>query len=152
MKSLLVSLVLCAFVQSANALPFVPIDLNEDESKKMYNVLAEWGTRYNDSTNKKTIEWVTAVECVKTTANVFGCKVFDQIYGVEYRKVGPIAMRLYNMLATHVGARCALDRGDCYTSAAEIRCTHWWNNKHNPPIRLYECRIVKEVPAAVMSN
>lgn len=144
MKSLLVSLLLVTFTQTTFAAPPppLPMDLNEADSKLMYNTLAEWGTRLHDPAEKRTLEHVTDVLCSKDRDDNYGCKMYDQLHGAqEYRKAGEIAKRLYFVLGVHRGITCGIQSGICGTTAPVIKCTHWWNNKHNPPIRLYQCRI-----------
>lgn len=134
MKSLLVSLLLLAFTQTTYA------DLSEGASKKMYNILADWGAPKTDLPNLRTLEWVSAVQCTKRADDLNHiCKLHDVFHDRDVIKTKSAAKPLYDILAKHAGNLC--ENGVCVTGAERIRCIHWWKNKFNPPPRLYKCRI-----------
>ncbi len=143
MKSLLVSLLLFAFAQAAQA---VPVALNEGQSKKLYNVLAAYGLRTAFPAEMQTREWAKPVLCQRAVNGGvnYTCLLHDEFHNVNVQKTGMVAKKLYYFLKDVNGAVC--EGPKCFTRTADIKCIYWWPNKDNPPERRYLCAIDKFVP------
>lgn len=140
MKSLFISLLILTLAQTTFAAP-VLVDLDEADSKKMYNILATWGARQNDSLYKRTNEWVTSVFCGKDSVGNYACRLHDELHNTDPAIAGPMAIPLYNMVGSIDGILCSISSGNCSTFANSIKCVRYWNPKHNDLRRKYLCRI-----------
>lgn len=138
MKKLLISLMLLAFAHTAQA---VPLNLNEGQSKKLYNILAEFGLRTPHPAEMQTREWAKPVVCARTVNGgvTYACLLHDEFHNVNVLKEGLIAKKLYNIVKGVNGASCEGVR--CVTRTEDIKCIYWWPNKDNPPQRRYLCAI-----------
>ena len=149
MKSLLVSLLLVVFAQSVHA---VAIDLNEGQSKKLYNILAQFGLRMPYPPGMQTREWAKPAVCAKTVNGgvSYACIVHDEFHNVNVERSGLVAKKLYQFINGVNAAVCEGPR--CFVRTDEIRCIYWWPNKDNPPPRRYLCSIDKRVPVPATEN
>ena len=138
MKSLLVGLILVVFAQGANA---APVLFNEGQSKKLYNVLAEFGLRTPFPADMQTREWAKPVICARTTNGGihYKCLLHDEFHNVNVQKTGLVAKKLYNIVKGVNGANC--EGYQCITQTTDIKCIYWWPNKDNPPERRYLCAV-----------
>lgn len=149
MKSLLVSLCLLVTGQFAHA---VAIELNEGQSKKLYNILAEFGLRTPYPPGMQTREWAKPAICLKVVngAATYTCLVHDELKNVNVEKTGLVAKKLYQMIDTVNAPVCEGNR--CLIRTEDIKCAHYWPNKDNPPPRRYWCAIEKYVPVPPAAN
>lgn len=143
MKSLLISLLLFSFAQIAQA---DVVELSEGQSKKLFNVLADFGLQEAYPAELQTRQWAKPAVCVKeaTGGDVsYGCQLNDEIRNVNVQKTGSAAKKLYKIIEDVNDADC--EDGVCIIFAPEIQCVYWWLNKDNPPSRRYRCVIEKQV-------
>ncbi|WP_409478212.1 hypothetical protein [Pseudobdellovibrio sp. HCB154] len=149
MKSLLVSLLLVAFTQSAHA---VAIELNEGQSKKLYNILAEFGLRTPYPPGMQTREWAKPAVCVKTVNSgvSYACLVHDEFHNVNVQRTGFVAKKLYQFIHGVNAPVCEGAR--CIVRTDDIKCAYYWPNKDNPPPRRYWCAIDKWIPIPPATN
>lgn len=149
MKSLLVSLLLFVFAQGAHA---ALINLNEWQSKKLYNILGSYGLRKAFPIEMQTREWAKPAVCQKlvNSGASYTCVVHDEFRNMNVVRHGGIAKKLYDFLATINTPVC--EGPKCFARTNEIRCIHWWPNKDNPPLRRYLCSIDKWVPIPPSAN
>lgn len=138
MKSLLISLLLVTFAQTASA-----VDLGEVPAKKLYNVLASYGLRVNEPALLRTNEWAKPAKCVKSVEDglFYQCTVHDQFNDTFVHKTGSAAKKLYDILAYYKGTLCGVD-GRCSTYTEEIKCIYHWTTKDYHPEIIYWCSIL----------
>lgn len=138
MKSLLISLLIFVFAQAAQA---DPVELDEVQSKKLYNVLAAYGLRMPFPADRQTREWAIPVNCEKIINGSvsYTCQVHDEYHHVDVQRTGSIAKKLYDFIYAVNGQYCSSDT--CLTTSLEVTCVYWWPNKDNPPPRPYRCVI-----------
>lgn len=138
MKSLLMSLLFFAFTQGAQA---APLNLNEGQSKKIYNILASFGLRLAFPVEMQTREWAKPAACLREVNGGihYTCLVHDEFRNVNVQRTGMVAKKLYDFIKGVNGANCEGAR--CLTSTKDIKCIYWWPNKDNPPPRRYQCQI-----------
>lgn len=139
MKKLLVALVLMmsssVFAAAAPAL----MELNEADSKDMYNALSKWGTRYADQERRLIRIDVLNPRCIwdnKDQHKHPGCTLLDTNHDRELTRSDKAAGWLAKLLDRHVGTICGpnnLENRECLTAARLIRCWHPWDPK-NPPV------------------
>lgn len=144
MKSLLVSLLLFAFAQAAQA---VPVALNEWQSKKLYNVLAAYGLRTAFPAEMQTREWAKPVLCqrlITIGADAYTCILHDNFHGGNVTRTGAVAKKLYDFIGLVNPIVC--EGPKCFARTDDIKCIYFWPNKDNPPERRYLCAIDKFVP------
>lgn len=137
MKKLLVALVLM-ISSSAFAVIALP-QLNEADSKDMYNALSKWGTRVIDREEGLVRIEVINPRCIwhKHDQKPDGCTLYDNLHQIERTRTDKAAWWLAKLLKRHVGTICetpsSVERGECLTAARLIRCWHPWDPK-NPPV------------------
>lgn len=143
MKSLFISLCLLVCSQFAQA---APVELNEWQSKKLYNILASFGLRTPNPPTKQTNEWAHPAQCIKVVNGgvSYACLVHDQFHNVNVQRTGALAKKLYDMINLVNPALCGGDR--CTVRTPDIKCIYYWPNKHHPPLRRYWCAIEKYTP------
>ncbi|AZZ37837.1 hypothetical protein CIK05_13845 [Bdellovibrio sp. qaytius] len=145
MKTLLVSLLLFAFAQGAQA---APVALNEMNSKKLYNTLAAYGLRDPYPADMQTREWAKPVICQKVTSPSvsYTCLLHDEFHNMNVQKTGLVAKQLYMFVMGVNGADC--EEYKCITKTTDIKCIYWWPNKNNPPPRRYLC-VIEQISAGL---
>ena len=139
MKSLLICMLLLAFSQGANA---AAVNLNEGQSKKLYNALAVFGLRTPYPAGMQTREWAKPVICVRDSGMggvTYTCLLHDEFHDVNVQKSGMAAKNIYLAVKAVNGAQCEGYR--CLTKTEDIKCIYYWPNKNNPPERRYICMI-----------
>lgn len=139
MKKLIVALVLMmsssAFAAAAPAL----MELNEADSKAMYNALTKWGTRYVDQERRLIRIDIVNPRCIWDNKDQYkypGCTLLDVNHDRELTRMDKTAGWLAKLLDRHVGTICEtnnLENRNCLTAARLIRCWHPWDPK-NPPV------------------
>lgn len=145
MKTLLVTMLLCIFAQSAQA---ANIELSEGQSKKLYNILATFGLRHDFPADRQTHEWLKPVKCLKSVEDglYYICEGVDKMTGEVVSRTGTPARKLYDLLVQYNGKVCNIE-GRCNTASPNIYCIYYWPNKDNPPPRHYRCTV--EQPLAL---
>ncbi|AZZ37839.1 hypothetical protein CIK05_13855 [Bdellovibrio sp. qaytius] len=159
MKKMLVTMMLLLSSSVFAAVAPTLMELNEADSKAMYNTLAKWGTRYVDQERNLIRIDVEDVLCRRGQNNnqePEGCRLVDINHKVELTRTDSAGMMLARLLETHLGSRCDdgnSQDGYCLTAARLIRCWYPWDPK-NPPVlipvgRRYICWLEPvRVPAA----
>jgi len=146
MKSLMISILLFAFAQTAQA---APVLLNEGQSKKLYNALAVFGLRTPHPADYQTREWAKPVICARDVAMggvTYTCLLHDEFHNVNVQKSGMAAKNIYLALKAVNGADCEGSR--CISRSTDVKCIYYWPNKQRPPERRYLCAI-EPISAAV---
>ena len=140
MKTLLVSLLLAVFAQSAHA-TLTPLD--EMQSKKMYNILAGFGLRTPEPPTKQTLEWAKPAACLREVNGGihYTCLVHDNFHNMNVERTGMLAKKLYDFIKSVNGANC--EGAKCLTTTKEIQCTYYWPIKGYPTPKRYYCQIDK---------
>lgn len=140
MKSLLISLLLVVFAQGVQAAAH---NLNEGQSKKLYNILASFGLRQDYPALMQTREWAMPAACIREVNGGvhYRCVVHDEIHNMNVERTGMLAKKLYDFIKGVNGANCEGYR--CLTTTKDIKCIYFWPNKHEPPVRHYACQIDK---------
>lgn len=136
MKKLLVALVLM-ISSSAFSAVVIP-QLNEADSKDMYNALSKWGTRMIDREQGLIRIEVINPRCIweKHDQKPDTCTLVDVLHDKELTRSDSAAKWLGKLLVRHVGTTCETgmdENGNCLTAARLIRCWHPWDPK-NPPV------------------
>lgn len=137
MKKLLVALMLM-MASSSFAAAQIP-QLNEADSKDLYNALSKWGTRMVDREERIVRIEVLNPRCIWQKHDQKphgGCTLFDGLHQIERTRTDKAAWWLTKLLKRHVGTICetgTAENGNCYTAARLIRCWHPWDPK-NPPV------------------
>ena len=137
MKRILIAMVIMMSSSAFAAVAPTLMELNESDSKAMYNTLSKWGTRYVDQERRLIRIDVEDIICRRGHHNQEpeGCRLMDINHKVELTRTDGAATWLSRLLDHHVGSRCEDNNnqnGYCLTAARLIRCWYPWDPK-NPP-------------------
>ena len=103
----------------------VKVNLNEADSKEMFDVLNKWKLvvidRENQTKNIKTSD-VMCVENIENGRHV-GCSLYDELRSRDLTKYDKNADPLFKLMVKHATMECEDDSDTCMSVAEKLECS-----------------------------